>query len=1284
MDYEREGNDMPNEEQAVVPDATVEIAIDVWQCAELLPTGVPTHQLGQGRRLTALLLALHHNDADAAKILLGHNNAYKCHLRSADGRREYDYLQDDHSARLYRKHVDHTGIGARDMNEKRESQGSRYRHRYDSILKRIGSSGIQSRGNRPPEVAEIEKESLTRFTSVLDGGCTATRLAAAKGLDVVVGLLIEVGKHEIDWCWLGSRDKYGQLLVNKNGQHVLHELCQAAPSYTFHAHGCSQAEQVHLLRYMRLLMGSTDEPMHTLCKHFVYPPALSELDKTLVWVEDHFRRLPLHYAAANGNHAMVELLLASMGGVTEPASSADEVILGISAVDEVGWAPLSLAVYHCHLECVRAILKAGACPLNSHLPHCPDDLRDRMKLQPLRYQELCMETDLVQNLTAVAEVGDNNDDSGTGETDEGNSRLQRSMTTVKMAAHYRLQKAAVRLKLFKRKVAPEAVGMYEDEKEVAEYENGGVLEKRSDEMSDEQLASYWSGRWELQKQNCDSASSRNAVIPSPYMLALVRRLASEADGEADGIGDAAPMNEGNGGCGCEGINSSMQRAQEEQADGAVEKVLDAVNQSPLVADYRHYFIIRYLLISVSAYFIYVGIITAVAFWNAYSGTPDVQWRIHNKVSGQLDVSLVDSTDTVAEFLTGPLAEFLYLESTSPNATNLFLGDGRYALVGSVRFRQLRAPARRCSNAPGVFDTYLPNILGSAAEVVCSAAGGDDYDTTAFITPDGLTHEHLLPSASEGMQWFRASTAEAPWKNFPKSGYVLDVPANLDHSAAVTEFSRIVEGEWTGAHTRALFVDFSIYSWDVDMLVAAHISFEYPSGGGVFSSSTVTPIHWPKWHDWAQSPTSLVLELCLYLFTVFNILIEIGQIWRSTSVFQYLLDGGNLGDISVLLLLIAYGCLRMMWWVQLPDRQATLVTPSVGSTTDYLDLQPLVWCHSTSVQVMAFGLIIAWLKLIRYMVLLPKVGPMIQASASAITSLEVNVYLGFFLLCVFVVALGCHIAFAYTNENYMNLSKSFLAVFGAFLDGAEVEDMQADGYWLGTVLALSITIFGAITLTNIFIAVVSDAYAAAVEAASATWGSAINHLLVKQLGQVAANTKQIRELESGANQVDSDQLESEPSFGEKTMTQLLGENKTAYATQGPRTRSLLLLRCLSPVLQLWARCLRLHRKAVFPGEVRYCHHPHKVENQNGDAFCYDSSLQSQLHLDVVACAMTDAETKQIQDAKQQELSRWNAVVRRQEDTDVAIHCISKAVQRQEDRLEQMATTLAEVARRSALV
>jgi ankyrin repeat protein len=1316
LDYEREGRDSMegNKDVQGEHDASVEIAIDAWYCSEPLRTGLPTRQrLGQGRPLTALLLALHHNDDVTAKILLGHNATYTCNINSGDSRRDCAILQDSHSGRLYRQHVDHLGIAVRDVNKQREEEREEpYRHRHQMILKHV----------RPSAGTEMAKE----YTSVLRGGCSAIRIAGRESMDGVVELLLQAGKNETDWSWLGSRDEQGRLIVNEKGQHAVHELCQAAPEYITHNDVCNHRPQTHLLQYMRLLIGdeSTDDKISTFCKYFVYPHALSELDKTLVWVEDSFRRLPLHYAAAKGNQAMVRVLLVSMEGGTEQAATENEVVLGLSALDNAGWAPLSLAVYHCHLECVRMLLKAGACPLNSHLPQSREDLRNVFKKQHVRYQEFCMET----YLPAVSRAHNPSGGDDLPKTPSVGNGGPGHRNTMKAKTISRLKSS-----------------MGSSRKYLMKYR---TVDDRPSESQDPQTwdctDDYWQ-RWKLPKQECESQAE--ATIPSPCILALVRKAANDQhpsqkqktpkpscrcrrrqnqidlvkqDAKQDLVKNSAGPSSWNqtiklltrtlirrckrkprvvltdeelhtvarprqlekspsgqqsasspvsdSACNKEAaerteqaanepthhegshhdeLYSSMQRAKEEQANATIERVLSAMSHSPLVVAFRTSFVLRYLLTSVGAYLIYVGIITTVAFWNSYDGSPDIAWRVVSRMQEQIHVSQVGSSDDLDEFLTGPLAEFLYGDSiVSINSSTARFDVGHtHSLIGSVRFRQLRASERTCSNAPSIFGNYLAALSGSA---VCSSQDGS-FDTSAFTSDDGSVHTLTVDvDWAENGEWFRESTAEAPWKIFPKSGFVLDIAPNLSRDSAVVELSRIVEGGWTDPHTRALFVDFSLYSWDVDTLTAVHLAFEYPRGGGVVPSSMIVPIHWPKWQDWAQSLSSLSLEICLYAGTVVNLLIEVNQMWSSRSVVLYLKLDNNLADVSVLILLLTYASFRVLWWARLPDRQTTLSAESTG----YLDLESLVWCHACSVDVIAFGVIIAWFKLIFFMIFIPTMGPMIQASASSITSLVVNVYLGFFLLCVFVAALGLHIAFGYRDESFTTMSRSFLGTFEAFLEGADTEHMQESSYWLGTVVAVSITVFGTLTLTNIFIAVVSKAYEANLTGAEAKWDREIDRLLVMNLQNCASNMELIKKWESGGRG------------------------------------------CLQPLLRVGAWCARKYRAVVFEPEVRYCHHPHKYTRptnstfedvaEDENEFRYLSTSPPALPVDVTKFAMTDLAAKQLQRAEYRETTWRETLVKRQDESDATLHRISEKQEAIEGRLAKLCDTLTEVARRTALV
>eukprot|EP00164_Ancoracysta_twista_P006113 GFYU01008446.1.p1 GENE.GFYU01008446.1~~GFYU01008446.1.p1 ORF type:complete len:219 (+),score=70.78 GFYU01008446.1:82-657(+) len=158
---------------------------------------------------------------------------------------------------------------------------------------------------------------------------------------------------------------------------------------------------------------------------------------------------------------------------------------------------------------------------------------------------------------------------------------------------------------------------------------------------------------------------------------------------------------------------------------------------------------------------------------------------------------------------------------------------------------------------------------------------------------------------------------------------------------------------------------------------------------------------------------------------------------------------------------------ILYWEEIEDK--------AGSTTDYIEIDPISRLHRIQQYLLSILLVISWFKFLTFVSLLPIIGPYIQATMSTFVHLRVISFLSLFLFFTWSISIGLYVAFGQDSEVYMSIAKSFLAVFQSMFGELFQDDMQAVDYWFGTVTFLVISLIGALTLMNIFIAVVSNVY-----------------------------------------------------------------------------------------------------------------------------------------------------------------------------------------------------------------
>jgi hypothetical protein len=1040
-----------------VDNVRVQVAMDIWGCGkmELIPMRVamrvmaarqhaglaaeravaqvagsagegewpfPTleHELAKDMRLTALLLALFLDDGVVAQIIVQHNRAHECILQDPLNQEHtilYDAQVADAASPLsgttYRKHCDFCGIAVHDLPSAREQ---RLREALPAVFRSASAHeqpALTDDQSSPPskegqvDVAEpktkdqtklsksglalFQKKSVAQPTThrqcsrLVRAGATAIRLAARQGMDDVVEQLLREGEFEEDENWLGCRGSDGTFLVDQySGRSALHDACCAKPKFLMD--GSDQIEATHIVAFIkRLLALRTKDPAQ-------------QVSSPLLWYSDRCLRLPLHYACALGNEAVVAILLQEMSKEATPGEMSKppiEVALGV--MDGFGWEPLALAAYNCHVGCVRMLLDAGACPLQTR-------------------------------------------------TD----KLRRQFTKPTTATAF----------------------------EHAAY---GAQQQL--------LMSASSGLESLGFRTFLTRVCKNRMprVPGPYVIALLRlrgeqeRVLLQTNRGSIGTADA-PQEES-----LKLLADSLECARQQV------KVLSEI---PTVSRYRLKFICWFLFSEGAMYLVFVILLIKVALYsttgqdNAFVGyqrprifrthVADVVLNLEPFATSFNDIS---SADDLSEFVSGPLYNFLWSEN----------GGTKDGLVGAVRFRQVRARAMPCVNTGTWPPSWAKPLLQSLGSSQGQCYATESEESAGFVTPSNSTFVYTgdassSPWTANRFQKFSCSSI-GDFQCYPSGGYVLDVPAG---NATIAERNLTALHDWVDVSTRAVFIDFALLNWNTHFLQVVHLMVEFPPSGGAFPKSYFLPIAWPKYWNIFQDRTAALLECLLYVWVGYGSYQEVTEVIDNRK--KYIDDRWNIYDVFVLGLVAFWGSLRLRFYSTVPS-----LHEGPPSQELYIDFQQVAMLFQMQRDVLAFAVMMATLKLQKYLRLLPLFGPMIQASSAAIVNTKVLVYLVFFVFFVSCVAVGCYVAFAAGVAGYESLPEAALTTFLGFLtSNAPRTEMQHSSYWFGLVAFFMIVIVGGAVLTNIFIAVSGAAYSDAVAASEQGWQDNVNDLLIKRL------------------------------------------------------------------------------------------------------------------------------------------------------------------------------------------
>jgi len=890
-------------------------------------------------------------------------------------------------------------------------------------------------------------------------------------------------------------------------RNVLHDLCkaqflQASPSPwpSGALGGCVSSSEERLssgaVANRNALSGSAPEQRQALLALTV--AVASDVSRShLLYSQDEHGRLPLHYASATGNQAMVQFLLEQMvaarslppdvsnprgdnqadqprggGGGRNLARSASylpmdffreskeksSISINHLFVDQGGWTPLSLAVYHGHASIVKVLLSPDFVKGSSALKGClTHDMRTKPK------QALHKTYHQVPNAYDVC--------------------LLRSF-------HCKFAKQLTK--------AQEAMVSKHDREQQQHLHSSSSPVNSGGETVDGGLT----GANTLAKK-------RVSVV-----LDVFGGGGADSGGNADaklsvntGNGDGGDDQEekqknanGEGG-GARLVRSKKDLEMNEQLVGVI---VSAVVENEAVQKMQDEFVSSYIRREGLRYALFVLVLLLTSLWhrNMFHGTKTYfeQQTVAIGLAG--DFQTVTDVDSLWSYLLdddGGLAGSLWGDQAGSGDGGVLNGDLR--VVGAVRLRQLRAKVdKKACRA-------LSPILKNSAETC--------YSTSELTKTKSLGYYKESPGFFEFDWGF-------DFGFYPQDqGTVLDLP-NGDKDGAV----RLLEAAMLGSsglwsvdeQTRAVAIDFTVYNWQLDVATSTHVFFEFLSTGSVYSTAYAYAMRLPGGISSSSDDdddgggsggtlAGLVLDVCLSLLTVHLFLVEAYELVRDPKMY-YVERWANARDTLVVGLLTLWMGLRITVFSLLSNAMGENGGQGVDASEFVFhdEFYRAGYLSSVANYLLGFLVLVALLGTSKYLWLDRTFGPWTQACIKAFLSDQVLHFGALYLWFVLIFAVSIFVMFGGDAEEYSSFLETCIRSLIAFakLGAGEYATLTTTSSLVGTVMFLGLLLFGNILLQGIFTAVIIQAYKDENKNALARWNEDVNELVAKSRWQKRYN------------------------------------------------------------------------------------------------------------------------------------------------------------------------------------
>ncbi|KAF5275826.1 hypothetical protein FQR65_LT04064 [Abscondita terminalis] len=381
------------------------------------------------------------------------------------------------------------------------------------------------------------------------------------------------------------------------------------------------------------------------------------------------------------------------------------------------------------------------------------------------------------------------------------------------------------------------------------------------------------------------------------------------------------------------------------------------------------------------------------------------------------------------------------------------------LIGGARIRQLKVSSNSCT----IHDYMVRNFrtcygtFSKKAEDKSSFGekNGSAYKKNIFIIHYCYNHirswTYNSPEDAVGISYYGIVNIYPPGGYYEILNNAADVVRNLKDKL------------WVTKGTRLIVYEFAVYNGNVDLLCAIKLAFEFPPTGGILPSASFTTVTLFI-HSSSLGVFVLILELMYMCYIVFLVAVEFVEI-RYFRL-NYFGNFWNWVDLSVVILSSIVFCLKIY--------REVLFHVALKNESDYGNYDEVADIQIKCMYISAFLLSLFMLKLFKYLEFSPLLGQLnltLKMCANNVAGFAIM----FFVIFFAYAELG-YLLFGRRIVGFCGFYASMITLFRTILGDFDYTEIQACDALYAPLYFLSYIFLVFFVLMNMFIAIVSDAYA----------------------------------------------------------------------------------------------------------------------------------------------------------------------------------------------------------------
>ncbi|CAH1407858.1 unnamed protein product [Nezara viridula] len=370
------------------------------------------------------------------------------------------------------------------------------------------------------------------------------------------------------------------------------------------------------------------------------------------------------------------------------------------------------------------------------------------------------------------------------------------------------------------------------------------------------------------------------------------------------------------------------------------------------------------------------------------------------------------------------------------------------LVGVPRLRQLRVRPDSCK---------VPQDFAGAFRSCYGYYRPYNEDRTSFGLKTGSewTYSEKLADAYEG----KIST-------YGTGGYYLNLTRSYVFSKRIID--NLHDNLWIDHGTRAVFIDFTLYTPNVNLFCMVKLVAEFPPSGGVIPSSrfhTLKLIRYVSFWDHIILGLEVVTVVMLFLYTAE----EIREIF--VLKWNYIFNAWNILDLTIVILgwnLVTIGCLRYLWISNEIPYLINMINKDDHANFDSLS-EIQLWFNTAS----AFFVALVWVKFIKYMMLIKVMYHLLKTIGKCAHEL-LGLTLILILLLIAFALLG-HLLFGAQVEEFGTMKEAMISLLVLLVGALDYKKVHEARPFLGPLYFMLYIYLFILVFLSLFVAVLVNGF-----------------------------------------------------------------------------------------------------------------------------------------------------------------------------------------------------------------